>query len=337
MVIFSDIVYVALLFVGAIFAFLSGFYLWRTVDLVFRTREQKQRLGNLWGISSGRDALMSSSGNIAVRREKGKPGSNRKDISGKVLNYASKLSQMIKIGKCRKFAPKLLVDISSKKFIEACQKSGYGERISVEGFCEAQVRLSLVIGFSGFLVGLIFSSALAVLLLVVGGFFGFRMPASALRRQSEDRAREAEKHLPEMLDVVALGMRSGLSFDASLRLYASHFDTMLASELQNAQQQWTSGLTLRDEALRKIASSYDSVILSRVVETVIRSVRYGSSMVESLESDAAEARAIYQARREERVAKAPVKMMIPTGTLILPAMLILVLGPVLLELIEGGL
>ena len=42
-----------------------------------------------------------------------------------------------------------------------------------------------------------------------------------------------------------------------------------------------------------------------------------------------------QAQVEERVAKAPVKMMIPTGTLILPAMLLLVLGPVLLELMEG--
>lgn len=41
------------------------------------------------------------------------------------------------------------------------------------------------------------------------------------------------------------------------------------------------------------------------------------------------------ARLEERVAKAPVKMMMPTGALILPAMLLLVLGPVLLELANG--
>ena len=34
-------------------------------------------------------------------------------------------------------------------------------------------------------------------------------------------------------------------------------------------------------------------------------------------------------------AKAPVKMMVPTGVLILPAMLMLVLGPVLLELAGG--
>ena len=93
---------------------------------------------------------------------------------------------------------------------------------------------------------------------------------------------------------------------------------------------------MRDEALRKVASTYDSTILSRTFETVIRSIRYGTSMVESMESDASEAREAYQAAREEKVAKAPVKMLIPTGVLILPAMLILVLGPVLLELMGSG-
>ena len=63
--------------------------------------------------------------------------------------------------------------------------------------------------------------------------------------------------------------------------------------------------------------------------------RFGSSLAESLESAAAEARAEHRARLEERVAKAPVKMMMPTGALILPAMLLLVLGPVLLELANG--
>ena len=112
---------------------------------------------------------------------------------------------------------------------------------------------------------------------------------------------------------------------------------MLSRELASAQRQWTSGLVRRDEALRKVAASYDSAVFGRVVETIIRSIRYGSSMVQSLEGDAAEARNAYQAVREERIAKAPVKMMLPTGALILPAMLLMILGPVLLELAGGGL
>ena len=61
----------------------------------------------------------------------------------------------------------------------------------------------------------------------------------------------------------------------------------------------------------------------------------GATMADNLEDAAREARSGYKARRQEAVAKAPVKMMVPTGVLILPAMLMLVLGPVLLELAGG--
>ena len=102
-----------------------------------------------------------------------------------------------------------------------------------------------------------------------------------------------------------------------------------------AQHAWSLGLTNREDALRDLAASYDSPLFARVVENMVRSLRFGSSLAEGLESAAAEARAVHRAQVEERVAKAPVKMMVPTGTLILPAMLLLVLGPVLLELMEG--
>lgn len=78
-------------------------------------------------------------------------------------------------------------------------------------------------------------------------------------------------------------------------------------------------MTNREDALRDLAASYDSPLFARVVESMVRSLRFGSSLAEGLESAAAEARAVHRAQVEERVAKAPVKMMVPTGTLILPA------------------
>ena len=39
---------------------------------------------------------------------------------------------------------------------------------------------------------------------------------------------------------------------------------------------------------------------------------------------------------ERQIAKAPVKLLIPTGTCILPAMLILIMGPVLLQFVQTG-
>lgn len=227
--------------------------------------------------------------------------------------------------------------LQSAWFCEQVGKAGLDGEVSEQGFCLSRVRLALSIGIVALLVGALFSTEFGLIMACAGVIYGWRLPKKVVSRRIESRAHQMEHHLPEMLDVIALGMRSGLSFDASIKLYATHFGTYLAHELSNVQRQWLSGLEYRDEGLRKLADSYDSPVFKRVVETIIRSVRFGSSMVESLEEQSVEARVAYRTRREEQVARAPVKMMIPTGTLILPAMLMLVVGPVLLELMGGGL
>ena len=90
-----------------------------------------------------------------------------------------------------------------------------------------------------------------------------------------------------------------------------------------------------ENALRDFAASYDCDQLSRIVDSIIRSLKFGSTLSDILGEAAQQSRETYRAALAERVAKAPVKMMLPTGTLILPAMLLLVLGPILLELAGG--
>lgn len=219
--------------------------------------------------------------------------------------------------------------------VERLDVAGLRGAVSSAGFWETRLRC-MALGLAGGLaVGLCLSAEMAALLLLAGAVCGWQLPKWALRSRIRIRADQMERHLGEMLDVMALGLRSGLSFERSLTLYLQHFDTMLARSFSLAQQQWMCGFSTREEALRRVAASYDSAVMARVIEDMVRSLRFGSSLADSLEQAAAEVRASYRSKKEEQVAKAPVKMMVPTGALILPAMLILVLGPVLLELMEG--
>lgn len=252
---------------------------------------------------------------------------------GVILRMA-RLSTLLEHGQTRMVCPSRAAH--SPWFVERLPRSGLAGSVSEEAFCEMRFRLALALAVCGALVGSLFSVELAFVLACVGAVAGWRSPARSVRRQCEERTRRAEAHLPEMLDVLALGMGSGLSFDAAVRLYCAHFPVEAARDLERAQHAWSSGLERRDDALRRFAASYGSSALMRVTEAWIRSLRFGTSMVESLAAEGAQARAAYKAKREERIAKAPVKMMVPTGVLILPAMLVLVLGPVLLELMDGG-
>lgn len=272
-------------------------------------------------------------------RKKFQGGNSSKAADVSSLNawaiaFAERQSKAISFGHGRRLLPAAAANV--RGFDEWIERAGLAGRVTEHGFCEARLKLTFVGMAAGFVLGLLFSAELGVILMLVGGVIGWRLLNQAIKHRTQWRSSEMERHLPEMLDVVAIGMRSGLSFDRSLDIYSSRFPTLLAEEFANAERKWTSGLERRDDALRKVALSYDSVVFSRVIESVIRSLRFGSSMVEGLEAAAKDARAAYGIRRQEQVAKAPVKMMVPTGTLILPAMLILVLGPVLLELIGGG-
>lgn len=210
--------------------------------------------------------------------------------------------------------------------------AGMSGPVTVRGVRLSRMKLAVGGTAVGGVTGAVFTAELAVLGMLAGACIGFALPGWALKREARTRSEDAERHLSEMIEVVMLGMHSGLSLEKSFALYPRYFDTALAHSVAKTVSQWETGLVQREEALRNLAAQYDSVLLDRVVESAIRSLRFGSPLADALEASAVESRALHRARMEERIAKAPVKMMLPVGTLILPAMLLLVMGPVILEL-----
>lgn len=219
---------------------------------------------------------------------------------------------------------------------EAINLAGLSGQVTLNGFVEARAKISLSGALVGFLIGILVSTEFAFVLAIVCFAFLFSYCGRLIKGIANERTLGLERELPQMLDVLALGVSSGLSFDRSLEIYCSSFECDLANDLKVAQNLWMHGLKSREEALRDVANSYNSQIFHRLIENLIRSLKLGSALTSNLRDSAAEARAIYKAQREENVRRAPIKMLIPTGALILPAMLILVMGPVLLELVSGG-
>ena len=256
------------------------------------------------------------------------------------LRYAASLTRGMYVGTTTPLSPSVRAKRAGqtragKRFKEQAVLAGCSKNVSVSGYREACTRLSLACAVAGALLGVLLSTELAVVLGVAGAIAGRMLPERALDAARRERAVIAERHLSEMLEVLALGLRSGLSFDASFALYGSHFDGEFARSCTRAYRSWSLGLVTREQALREFADSYDCDQLGRVVDSVVRSLRFGSALTDILEEAAVQSRATYRTTLEERVAKAPVKMMLPTGTLILPAMLLLVMGPILLELAGG--
>lgn len=218
----------------------------------------------------------------------------------------------------------------------AIQKSGLQGKLTLAGCARTRRTLAVSLGIAGAAIGILFSELLAAIAGVAGFALGFAALQTALDSEVKERSVSVEAHLSQLIEVLVLGLRSGLSFDKSLEFYCHYFKGSLSALCSQIQTQWQHGLITREEGLHLIANAYDSQLLARIMESIIRALRFGTSLAETLSNAGEEIRVTRKCELEEKVAKAPVKMLIPIGTLILPAMLILILGPILLDLITNS-
>ncbi len=159
-----------------------------------------------------------------------------------------------------------------------------------------------------------------------------RMPVLATfcsARRRRERNAKCLAQMPSLLDIVTLGLSAGLSFDASLELYCSRSSDELSVAVGKTMLLWQTGLSSRADALVGLADDLGSPSFRRFADAVLEALAFGSPLASTL---ARQAQAIRDERRslvEEQIEKVPVKMLVPLGTLIVPAMLLAILGPLL--------
>lgn len=133
----------------------------------------------------------------------------------------------------------------------------------------------------------------------------------------------------EMIDVVRLGLSAGLSFDAALEVFCANRRSTLALRLERACMAWQVGVGTREDELLAAARDLDVRALETFAITVGQALALGAPLAETLAAQSREIRAAHRATVEREIERAPVKLLIPTGTLILPALLLSILGPLL--------
>ena len=154
--------------------------------------------------------------------------------------------------------------------------------------------------------------------------------ASFIQRSKKRTKQErCLSQMPALLDIMGLGLSAGLSFDASLDLYCSRFNNDLSQALKSAMLRWRCGISSRSDALSNLAEDLDSAPLKRFADAVMESLSFGTPLAAVLERQSRAIRSEQRSQIEERIEKAPVKMLLPLGTLIVPAMLLAILGPLM--------
>ncbi len=209
-------------------------------------------------------------------------------------------------------------------------------RISVEAFHGYRVLVSAavpalllfeVVGTGGNL-------ALAVLLVALAAAVCWVLFGAVVRSRSEARLRELDHELPELIDVLIATIEAGLGFAGSLQLVSSRFDGPLGNELKIALQEQRMGLST-NAALTNILERSDTPAMRSFVRAVVQGETLGVSIGMMMRNLALEMRTRRRQAAQERVQKAPLKMLFPLIFLIFPAMFIVLLYPAVHDLLNG--
>ena len=156
-------------------------------------------------------------------------------------------------------------------------------------------------------------------------------PVRRVRTAEELAQRRAAclSELPVLLDIATLGLSAGLSFDSALELYCDQYDNALSRAFGEAMLSWRIGARTREEALARLADELGVSALRRFASVVAEALSFGAPLAGALERQAQEIREEQRSKVEEEIEKVPVKMLVPLGTLIVPAMFLAILGPLL--------
>ncbi|MEK7721305.1 MAG: type II secretion system F family protein [Elusimicrobiota bacterium] len=167
---------------------------------------------------------------------------------------------------------------------------------------------------------------------------GFLLPDAAIysgriRRRQEDIIR----NFPTFVDLGALMIESGLdymtAFDRIVKI--APVKTGLEIEIERTINEVQLGYARRD-ALRRLSMRTGLQEVRSFVGLIVQSDELGTSLVELMRNYSADMRFRRLNKAEKLAAQASTKMLIPLFIFIFPTVFILMLAPVIMDLITGG-
>jgi len=201
-------------------------------------------------------------------------------------------------------------------------------------FVVAELKLKyglLLIGAAGALAAIGFNpSSGAIAFLIAAALFFY--PDLRLNEKAKARKVEIGNQLPDALDQLTLLVDSGLDFQTAFVRVCRNSSGFLNDEFQRTLADLQLGIT-RKEAFEKLGERTGSPVLKNFARAMVLADLFGVPISNVLRSQAQDLRNARRARAEEEAQKVPTKITFPLVACLLPVILILLVGPSVMNLL----
>ncbi len=203
-------------------------------------------------------------------------------------------------------------------------------------------RMLLILMFGGLTVlALPFLKSLSLfqagLLVVLAAGAGWLAPAVYVDKRKQARMRDLRAGFPDALDLLVVCVESGLALPQSIERVAEELSVShgaLAEELALVNHEIRAGISGTD-ALRHLAERTGLDDVHGLVSLLAQSIRFGTSVADTLRIYAEEFRDRRTQAAEEQAAKLGTKLIFPLIFCLWPSFFLVAIGPAILGVLKA--
>lgn len=173
-------------------------------------------------------------------------------------------------------------------------------------------------------------------LVLVAALIGCYLPNIFLHLRITARKREIFENFPDAADLMLVCVEAGLGLDAGLVKVADEIrlkSMALAEELHMTNLEMRAG-AMREKSLSNLAVRTGVEEVRTFATMLTQADKFGTSIGESLRVFSDDLRHKRQTRAEEMAAKIPTKLLFPLVTCIFPSIILVIMGPAVIQIIR---
>lgn len=233
-----------------------------------------------------------------------------------------------------KFLRPAALSFQSKRYLEWIKlrksQAAFMPEWDVFDFISYQILLALAAGVIAFIAFVTLLGG-TIAIAVGAAAAAFVYPLISISDAGAKRQRSCFKDLPFFIDYLCLAMGAGLDFTQSLEVVLEDAPkSPLAREFSISLKNMRLGMT-RAESLTMMDQRMENPNLKLFLQTMVQAMELGTDVNQALSALSDTFRAKRFQYAEEIAGKISVKMMIPMLLFILPAVMIMLIGPMVLN------
>ena len=248
------------------------------------------------------------------------------------------ISTMVFKWAARRIPPLDLNTPKGEKLVQTLAQAGFIKSGAAQTFQVLRVFCAVGVAVLAFFVSLIsgIDGGRVIMYTIAGMTTGLFIPSYYLSRRARTRQGAIAKQLSDVLDLLVVCVEAGLGLYEAIKVVGTEAERQgqeIGTELSLVSSDISAGASL-GQAMRSLAERTAVEDIKPLAATLIQSEQLGAQIGPALHASSDALRTRRRLRAEEMAQKASVKILFPLVLFVLPAMIMVIVGPAMIQVLR---